>query len=268
MKQIYLTIDDSPSQNTDALTDFLVQQNIPAVLFVRGALMEDKIAYDCIVKAIGKGFLIGNHSYAHERTSQIGFVAQTSQIERTQAIIDRAYHEAGVVQPMRTFRFPHLDRGCGNAHVIDFATVPPHHRASVARLFRDGVRLETDALPTEEQIRLKQDIQDWLRKSGFVALPTPAVTFPWYNQSELGAAVDTLITYSTSDWMILHRHAGKWPYQTIEDLKRKIDADSALQSTESANIVLMHDYGEEESLTHFQELIMYFLNQNFVFLKF
>ena len=268
MKKIYLTIDDSPSQNTDALTDFLVQQNVSAVLFVRGALMEEKGAYARIVRAIEKGFLIGNHSYAHERTSQIGLAAQTSQIERTQAIIDCAYRDAGAVQPVRTFRFPHLDRGCGNAHVINFDTVPAPDRDTVQRLFHDGVRLETDAPPTNEQIRLKQDVQDWLRRNGFVALPTPDVTFPWYAQSELGIAVDTLITFSTSDWMILPRHAGKWPYQSIDDLKRKIDTDKALQSTESANIVLMHDYGEEESLTHFQELIMYFLNQNFVFLKF
>ncbi len=268
MKKIYLTIDDSPSTQTDALTDFLLQQKIPAVLFVRGALMEEKPPYDRIVRAIGKGFLIGNHSYAHERSSQIGFAAQTLQIERTQDMIDRAYRDAGMAQPVRTFRFPHLDRGAGNAHVIDFSTVPENDRDFVEYLFRDGVRLENNTPPTDEQIRLKHDMQNWLRENGFIALPTPDVTFPWYVQSELGTAIDTLITYSTSDWMILPRHTGKWPYKNIDDLKHKMDTDSALQSDESANIVLMHDYGEEESLTHFQELIMYFLNQNFIFLKF
>lgn len=267
-KFLYLTIDDSPSAQTDALTDFLVQKNIPAILFVRGALMEDPQNFAKIVRAIQKGFLIGNHSYAHERTSHIGFDAQTSQISKTQDLIERAYAAAGLTQPIKTFRFPHLDRGCGNAYVADFDSFLPAYRDAAQKLFWDGVRLENTDRPTPEQVQLKCDIQKWLTSEGFKALPTPLVTHSWFCDTELGQAVDTLITYSTSDWMILPRHLGKWPYQSLEDLTRKIDNDPWLHRPESANIVLMHDYGEEDSLTHFRKLITYFLNQNFEFINF
>lgn len=267
-KYLYLTIDDSPSAQTDALTDFLLQKNIPAVLFVRGALMEDPQNFSKIVRAIQKGFLIGNHSYAHERTSHIGFDAQTSQITKTQNLIDRAYNAAEKKQPIKTFRFPHLDRGCGNAYVADFENFPSAYRDAAQKLFWDGVRLENTDRPTPAQMTLKNDIQRWLRAEGFETLPTQKVTHPWYCATELGQAVDTLITYSTSDWMILPRHLGKWPYQSLDDLTRKIDSDPWLNTPESANIVLIHDYGEEDSLTHFRKLITYFLNQNFEFINF
>ncbi|MFA7277074.1 MAG: polysaccharide deacetylase family protein [Pseudobdellovibrionaceae bacterium] len=268
MKKLYLTIDDSPSLYTDEVTDFLAAEKIPAVLFARGALMEEKEAFDRIVRAAQKGFIIGNHSYAHERTSLIGFESQTQQILTTQTLIDRAYDEAGVAKPSRYFRFPHLDRGCGNAWVIDFNTVPDAERGAVQNLFWDGVRLETRESPTPAQLELKLRMQHWLIANGFQKLPVPEVTFPWWQKSELGQAVDSLITYSSADWMLLARHRGKWPYASFAELTRKIDTDPWLQNEESASIALMHDYGEEDSLTLFKNLVKHFLNQDFRFLTF
>ena len=171
MKKVYLTIDDSPSNNTDALTDFLFEKKVPAVLFARGEFMDpekgNQEGFDKIVRAIKKGFIIANHSYAHERTSEIGFENQTSQIARTQLLIDQAYEEAGAEKPPRYFRFPHLDRGCGNAHAIDFNTVPEQYRDYVQHLFWDGVRLETKEPPTLAQKQLKNDVQNWLSENGF-----------------------------------------------------------------------------------------------------
>ncbi len=267
MKNIYLTIDDSPSKDTDALVNFLSAQNIPALLFARGSFMEDADNFAKIVRAIQKGMVIANHSYAHERTSEIGFLSQSQQIAQTQILIDRAYDIAGVQNPPRYFRFPHLDRGCGNAWVIDFETVPEKYRPFVQSLFWDGVRLENKTPPTSAQIQLKQDMQSWLRDNGFEKLPTPDVTFPWWVKSELGQAIDALITYSTSDWMVTPRHIGKWPYKNTDDLCRKIDDDQFLSSENSAHIVLMHD-DREESLTITENLVKYFLNQNFGFLPF
>lgn len=264
-KKIYLTIDDSPSADTDGLVDFLSSQNIPAMLFARGAFMEDKDAFAKIVRAIKNGFLIANHSYAHERTSEIGFKSQTNQIAKTQILIDRAYDEAGVAKPPRYFRFPHLDRGCGNAWVIDFDTVPEPYRDFVKSLFWDGVRLESKAPPTPAQLQLKADIQNWLKDNDFQKFSPPDVTHPWWVDSELSQAMDVLITYSTSDWMATPRHLGKWPYKNTDDLCQKIENDPYLQSTASSHIILMHD-DREESLTITKKLIMYFLNQNFEFL--
>lgn len=264
-KNIYLTIDDSPSRDTDQLVDFLSAQQIPAMLFARGAFMEDQESFAKIVRAIKHGFVIANHSYAHERTSEIGFKNQTDQIAKTQTIIDRAYDEAGVQKPPRYFRFPHLDRGCGNAWVIDFETVPALYRDFVQNMFWDGVRLESKEPPTPAQLQLKTDVQNWLKDNGFQKFSPPDITHPWWVKSELSQAIDVLITYSTSDWMATPRHLGKWPYKNTDDLCQKIENDPFLQKTDSSHIILMHD-DREESLTITQKLIMYFLNQNFRFL--
>lgn len=266
MKKVYLTIDDSPSQHTDELTDMLKAKNVPALLFARGAFMEADDGMGKIVRAIQKGFTIANHSYAHERTSDIGFESQTGQIKRTQDLIDRAYALAGVTPPPRYFRFPHLDRGCGNAWVIDFETVPETDRSYVQHLFWDGVRLESKAAPSADQINLKNRIQDWLIQNGFVKLPTPDVTFPWWTGSELAKSVDALITFSTSDWMVSPRHIGKWPMASTEDICRKIDNDPFLNQENSASIVLMHD-DREDLLTVSENIVNHMLKSNFTFLK-
>jgi peptidoglycan/xylan/chitin deacetylase (PgdA/CDA1 family) len=264
-KKIYLTIDDSPSKDTDGLIDFLTSKNIPAMLFARGAFMEEKDSFERIVRAIKNGFIISNHSYEHERTSEIGFRNQTNQILKTQKLIDTAYEEAGIQKPPRYFRFPHLDRGCGNAWIIDFETVPNEYRHYVQSLFWDGVRLENKDIPTPAQIQCKKDIQNWLIDNDFQKFSPADVTFPWWVKSELGQAIDVLITYSTSDWMATPRHLGKWPYKNTDDLCQKINDDPFLLTSPSSHIILMHD-DREESLTITKKLIMHFLNQNFSFL--
>ena len=62
--QCYLTIDDSPSPHTDEMIDYLAENNIPALLFCRGDFLEANP--EPILRAIEKGFVIGNHSYAHQ----------------------------------------------------------------------------------------------------------------------------------------------------------------------------------------------------------
>lgn len=266
MTRAYLTIDDSPSRHTDELTDFLKANNVPAVLFARGAFMDMDEGFEKIVRAIKKGFIISNHSYAHERTSEIGFESQTQQILKTQDLIDRAYEQAGVEGPPRYFRFPHLDRGCGNAWPIDFETVAEEYREYVKSLFWDGVRLESKEPPTSEQITLKNDIQKWLADNGFVKMPTPDVTLPWWKGSELEAAIDAMITFSTSDWMLTPRHAGKWPVKTVSDVMEKVKNDPFLGDENSAHIILMHD-DREDLLTITENIVKDMLNSNFTFLK-
>lgn len=266
MKKLYLTIDDSPSPYTNQLVDYLVSRNIPAILFVRGDMMAQH-GTASITRAIEKGFLIGNHSYAHERTSDIGFDEQVRQIEVTQKLIDRAHHDAGVSNYARYFRFPHLDRGTTNVHPIDFNTVNETDRQMVMDMFHIGLRPEKADAPSPAQLKLKQNLQDWLRQNDYQKLPTPEVSFPWWHKSELGDAIDSLITFSSCDWMLNPRHIGKWPYRTISDLYGHIDRDQAMQSTESANIVLMHD-DRENLLTITENLIDHVLKKNFTFLQF
>ncbi|OIN85617.1 MAG: hypothetical protein AUJ12_08715 [Alphaproteobacteria bacterium CG1_02_46_17] len=274
MKRAYLTFDDGPSIYTDRLVDFLCSKNVPAIFFVHGENMMKEHYFPSIVRAIKKGIVIGNHSLNHNRASEIGFEEQTRQIIEAQKLIDRAYHEAGRDHAPRYFRFPHLDRGCGNAHVIDMATVEELYRDYVRDLFWEGVRIETKEPPTAEQIELKNSLQKWFIQNGFKKLPTPGVTFPWWVKSELSEAVDSLVTFSTSDWMMGPRHAGKDQFKTTDALKNKIDTDPWLNREDSAHIILMHDDRDpaneqrEDLLTITENLVNHMLNSNFTFLEF
>ena len=264
MPRAYLTIDDSPSKHTDELTDFLLARKVPAILFVRGAFMEDEAMMAKIVRAIEKGFVIGNHSYAHDRTSVAGFDSQTAQILQTQNLIDRAYALAGKDLPRRYIRFPHMDRGMGG-WIIDLDTVPSEHRAYVENLFWDGLYVETTAKPNGELFRLKDRMQNWLHENGFQKLHTPDVTHPWFLKSEMAEAIDAMYTFSTSDWMLTPRHKGNWHYKSIDDLKRKIDTDQGLSDASSAHIILAHD-DREDSLEITTTLVDYFLENGYEFL--
>ncbi len=266
MRKAYLTIDDSPSKHTDQLVDFLVERGVPAVFYVRGQFMEDEAAFRKIARAIEKGILIGNHSYAHDRTSAAGFEEQSAQILKTQALIDRAYAAAGEVQPVKTIRFPHMDRGTAG-WIIDFATVPPEYRQYVEKLFWEGLRVESLERPLPELFALKDRMQGWLAEHGFVPLPTPGVTHPWFTESEMSQAIDAMYTFSTSDWMLTPRHKGHWLYKTLEDLKNKIDEDPWLLSETSAHIILAHD-DREDSFEVTTALVDHMLEQDFEFLPF
>jgi peptidoglycan-N-acetylglucosamine deacetylase len=264
MPDAYLTIDDSPSRDTDRLVDFLTARGVPAIFFVRGAFMEENDKFASIVRAIRQGILIGNHSHAHDRTSVIGLAAQAAQIRDTERLIEKAYRAADAARPGKYIRFPHMDRGMGG-WIVDFDTVPADHRAYVESLFWDGLRVETTARPPEEQFTLRARMQDWLRQEGFAQLPTPGVAHPWFMESEMAEAVDAMYTFSTSDWMLTPRHKGNWPYKTLDDLRKKIDEDAWLQRADSAHIVLAHD-DREDSLGITSALIDHMRHTGFRFL--
>lgn len=266
MRKAYLTIDDSPSKHTDELVDFLVARNIPAILYVRGEFLEDERMFLKIVRAIKKGMLIGNHSYAHERISVIGYDAQVKQILKTQQLIDDAYAVAGKNQPIKTFRFPHMDRGTAG-WIVDFDQADEIYRDHLKNLFWEGIRVETTEKPDINYFNLKDNLQDWLADEGFQILPTPGVTHPWFLNSEMNDAVDAMYTFSTSDWMLTPRHKGQHVYKTIDDLKAKIDSDPWLQKEDSAHIILAHD-DREDSLEITTSLIDHFLKRGFEFLPF
>lgn len=261
-RKAYLTIDDSPSAELGALTDFLAERHVPALLFCRGDRLEDGL--DRAVDAIGKGFVLGNHSYSHTRASQLGFSAMTNEILRTEALIDEAYRLARGRRPGKYFRFPHMDRGMGG-WVVDYDQVPEAHRDTVIRLFADGLNI--DLTPPDGAARqLRDDLQDWLARQGFTPPPFDGVTLPWYAETEIGRAVDAMFTFSTADWMITPRHLGKWPYQSIENLTQKIDDDTSLGQQETAHVILAHD--QDGLLPVVASLIQHMLDSGFTFMPF
>ena len=119
MLQAYLTIDDSPTKHTDMLADFLAARDIPATFFCIGSAYKD-LHVQCegieqnpepIRRVIEKGFLVGNHTYTHRRSSELSFEEVVEEIEKTETLIDGLYRQAGKARPMKLMRFPHIDRG-------------------------------------------------------------------------------------------------------------------------------------------------------------
>lgn len=141
LQKIYLTIDDSPSIHMDKKVSFLKKHNIPAIFYARG---EHIAAHtDQIINAIQHGFLIGNHSYSHPHFSQISFNQCTSEILKTEKLIQECYKLANKVRPCKIIRLPYGDRGVGE-------------NAKTAQ-------------SQEEQSKVKA-IQDFLKENDFVAL--------------------------------------------------------------------------------------------------
>lgn len=62
-RKVYLTFDDGPSANTNAILDILAQYNVKATFFVTATNAE---AYgDCYKRIVEEGHSIGIHSYSH-----------------------------------------------------------------------------------------------------------------------------------------------------------------------------------------------------------
>lgn len=270
-RKAYLTIDDSPTRHTDDLTDFLVREDVPAVLFCIGSAYKD-LHLDCegieqnalpILNAIHKGFVIGNHTYTHRRSSELSYDEVISEIEKTENLIEQLYQEAGKPRPVKLIRFPHLDRGAG-ANIVDFEKAGPH-RLDLLRLFTSGLNIDLQK-PTAEQIDKKARIQNYLKREGFTADVYPGVKLPWYAQTEMAQARDSLMTFSTSDWMLnpdFREHSALWPYKSLDALKAKMDDDKDLQRTDTAHIILAHDHNNLFETT--TELVRYMKAQNFKF---
>lgn len=256
MPEAILTIDDSPSPETDRLTGFLKMRGISALLFCRGDRLEANP--DPVVRAIEQGFTVGNHAFSHRRFSTLSCEEGVEEIERTERLIDAAHEQAGVTRSARYFRFPHLDRGCGG-WVVDYDAVP-EHRDTLIRLFADGLNIDL-APPDAMLIEKKIYWQDYLAKQGFSALPAPS--FNWFAKTEMARAVDSLYTFSTADWMLTPRHRGKRPYKTLDDLQRKIDNDPWLNIGGDGHIVLAHD--QEGLFPVFAALAGHLLERGFTF---
>ncbi|MBI4031170.1 MAG: polysaccharide deacetylase family protein [Proteobacteria bacterium] len=254
----YLTIDDSPSARTGDLTEALEKRGIPALLFCRGDRLEQNPAP--VARGIQKGFVIGNHAWSHTRFSALPFETCVVEIEKTEKLIDAAYRDAGIARPGKYFRFPHMDRGAGG-WVIDYDTVPAH-RDALLKLFDDGLNISLQK-PSADMLEKKEKLQEYLKKSGFTA--PFAASFPFYAETEMATAIDAMFTFSTADWMLTKRHLGKWPYKTLDDLRKKMDDDPWLWQEDGAHIILSHD--QEETVDTTIALVDYMVARGFEFLK-
>jgi peptidoglycan/xylan/chitin deacetylase (PgdA/CDA1 family) len=260
VSKLYLTIDDGPSPRFRDLIDFLHERKIPAVLFNRGDHMQARP--DDVIYGIKRGYLMANHGYAHQRASTLSFEEVCADIIKADEILGELYKAAGVARPGKYFRFPYMDRGMGPA--LAEAALPEYERA-VSHLITEGLG-HAPRKPTAAEIQKKHALQDFLKTQGFEILPTPGVTLDWYTNTELSQAIDSLCTFSTSDWVLNARHKGRFGFETVADLKRKIDDDTDLKNEASAHIILAHDGPEIYDAT--TALIQHFLDTGFEFLDF
>jgi peptidoglycan/xylan/chitin deacetylase (PgdA/CDA1 family) len=245
MPKLYLTIDDGPSEKFTALVDYLKEHEIPAVFFNRGDMMDTRP--EETIYGIHKGYTMANHTYSHRRASKLPAEKTCEEIAHTEKVLDRLYDTAGVPRTAKYFRFPYMDRGMGPCFAEPDSLDEKYFEAHF-NLLGSGLG-HVPEVPTSELIEKKRQIQAFLMEEGFERLPVPGVTLPWYTQTEMADAIDSLCTYSSSDWALLDRHRGQHGFHTIDDLKAQIDEDQSLQDKTSHNIVLVHDQAEIHEVT-------------------
>lgn len=107
-----LTIDDITSHNTCAITDYLVEKGISAIMFAVGQHIERDP--EPAIYALQHGMVVGNHSYSHPAFSSLTIDEAVEDIEKCEALLDRLYESAGVERRYRPFRFPYGDKGSAN----------------------------------------------------------------------------------------------------------------------------------------------------------
>ncbi len=231
MPKAYLTIDDSPSEHTTDLVDFLVTRNVPAILFVRGDLLEKNplpIEY-----AIQNDLTIGNHSYAHKPAGYMEPQEWANDLELCEHLIEAAYRRLDIERQAKYYRFPYIDRG-------------------------DGIKHEQTDQSTIQENNKTQILQDYLHEQHFYQ------QFKKMPRSYPKRAYDCLYTFTTRDWMLNDKHRGKHAVKSLDDLKARVDADEMLKNEEHHHVILMHDQpGNHEEVC---ALIDYFLEKNFEFL--
>ncbi len=99
-KQIYLTFDDGPSQNTDEILDILKEYDVKATFFVVGKTDERSVqAYQRIV---AEGHTLAMHSYSH-KYDEI-YESKESYVEDLTKLQDYLYQITGILP--RFYRFP------------------------------------------------------------------------------------------------------------------------------------------------------------------
>ncbi len=241
----YLTIDDSPSQNMDVMTEHLFVRSIPAIFFCRGDRLEENP--DAAIRAIQKGFVLANHSYTHQRSSQKDVAFTIDEIARTERLLEKLHKQAGVAQRGRYFRFPHVDRGTAG-WIVDYDAYEGDARAGVLAAFAEGLNVASMEKPDQAALDKKAALQDYLAAEGY-SQPFAGVTHPWFAEGEVAAAKDCLYTFSNCDWMLTERHRGKWPYKTLDDLNGKALSDPWLSQPDSVNVILAHDQAEIVDIT-------------------
>ena len=275
-KQIYLTIDDSPSTNFRSNLDFLIAHEIPAVFFCIGNLMQKY--WEDIIYAIEKGYLIGNHSYNHPHFSDLSLDQAKKEIYKTDKLIHKAYTEAGVEYYDRLFRFPYGDKGDGKYgfHFMDFQKANKKRQGRWERLANkinsfNPLHALGEAHKETEGTERAYRLQQYLFQMGYVRGDLIGVDYDFFHALSTGQ--DWSWTFDIGEW--------KWDDKLSEsdflttiydrldsnapvDYRGDIDEPSGPQVEGQVDIVLFHD--RDATNAFFQPIIQYLLRKEVEFL--
>lgn len=100
IRKVYLTFDDGPSENTDAILDVLAQYNVKATFFLVGK--DGAMAEEAMRRIVDDGHTIGMHTYSH-KYSQI-YASVEAFAEDFLKLQEHIYNVTGVKSTY--FRFP------------------------------------------------------------------------------------------------------------------------------------------------------------------
>jgi peptidoglycan/xylan/chitin deacetylase (PgdA/CDA1 family) len=269
-KVVYLTIDDCPSQHFIEKVNFLLDNNIPAVLFCQGDLLQNN--WDVIRYAIKKGFLIGNHSNTHAHFSMLSLQRCLEEITKTDELIKSLYLQEGVTFYPKLFRFPYGD--CGDFRFGYFNYPPYYQWASLIKHMRINVlrgfiklpeTCKASSAPLSYIKCRKSTIQMHLCALGYKQPTLPDVHYKFYQN--LSHRYDWSWTFDAMDWStgsradILKRLTACNP----ADPRGKILEEHGLSFNGSADVVLLHDHVSTTDL--FFDIIGYMLKKEVVFKK-
>ena len=260
MSKLYLTLDDGPSPKFKALIDFLDERSIPAIFFNRGDAMEERP--EAVIYGIKKGYVMANHAYSHQKFSSLSLEEAYHEISRTEVLLDDLYDQAGVPREGKYFRFPYMDRGMGSS-LIETDNFSDMCLRGHEHLITSGLGHEL-VYPDDKLIQKKQALQKYLSEQGFTNIPAENVTIPWYVEAGFENEIDSLCTFSTSDWVLTERNIGRYGLNNLKDLTDLIDNDEDLKRKDSNHIILAHD--QEEMHDTIIKLIDHFLEKDFQFL--
>ena len=111
-KRVALTFDDGPAEHfTEPVLDVLREHQVPATFFVCGKNVE--VHPDLLRRMVSEGHEVGNHSYSHFFTYFKSRRRMAEEIDRTQAIIERAVG----IRP-KVFRPPYGARWFGLVPIL------------------------------------------------------------------------------------------------------------------------------------------------------
>jgi len=249
MKTVYLTIDDSPTEDFLDKVNYLYDRGIPAVFFCEGQKLLNHQA--AVIEAIKKGFVIGNHSMNHDYFSDLTLDQGKASIRVTDQIIDRLYQEAGHVRPGKYFRFPHFDQG----------------GAKSGKAYEEKFSQPIETWTHHEDASKMQNLQTYLGALGYEQMPVEGLKMDYYHDKDLLNYVDVRCTFDQWEFQLGDPQA---PYglDKEEAILNRLEEDEpymgrALNRLDTSDIILIHDMVHTSHL--FYKIIDAYIDKGFTF---